>query len=308
MEKLVIVKRPTRLDSLIEKFNTKGQAKFYIEHLGSDFSDYQSEHDTYYKELDKLTSELDEFGQIQLLDWKYLPSYLFGANDLVFTIGQDGLVANTLKYLDSQLLIGINSDKSRWDGVLSVFSTSDAKKTTSKALNKQAKIQEITKAKIELSDNQILYAVNDFFVGVNNHSSARYEIFYEGKREYQSSSGIIISTPLGSSGWMRSIIEGASSISSSLNSGKSTAAQMAATKWNDNLLHFAVREPFPSKATKTSIVFGEVSPGSPLYIESKMGERGIIFSDGVQNDFLNFNYSVKAKISIAEKKGKLVIG
>lgn len=308
MEKLVIVTRPTRLDSLIEKFNTKDQAKFYIEHLGSDFTDYQSEHDTYYRELDKLVSSLNEFGQIQILDWNYLPNYLFGANDLVVTIGQDGLVANTLKYLDNQLLIGINSDKNRWDGILSVFSASQAKKTAARALNNLAKIQEITKAKIELSDNQVLYAVNDFFVGVNNHSSARYEILYNGNREYQSSSGIIISTPLGSSGWMRSVIAGASSISSIVNKTQNNAASKLNAQWNDNLLHFAVREPFPSNTTKTSIVFGDVSPSQPLYIESKMGERGIIFSDGVQKDYLNFNYSVKAKISIADKKGKLVIG
>lgn len=308
MEKIIIVTRPTRLDAVVEKFNTEGQAKFYIEHLGADFSDYKLEHDTYYRELDLLSSSVQEFGQIQVLDWKHLPNYVFGPKDLVITIGQDGLVANTLKYLDAQLLIGFNSDKRRWDGILSLFSASDAKSIVERSLTNKSEVKEITKAKIELSDNQVLYAVNDFFIGVNNHSSARYEISYDNKKEYQSSSGIIVSTPLGSSGWMRSVLLGAATISRRVNDKNTNPKIEVKSSWSDNVLHFAVREPFPSNNTQTSIVFGKVTETKPLVIESRMGERGIIFSDGVQKDYLNFNNSVKAKISVASDKGRLVTG
>ena len=220
MEKIVLITRPTRLDALIEKFNTKPQAKFYIEHLGADFTDYEEEHDTYYRELDALKSVVQEFGHMQVLDWKHLSNYIFGAKDLVITIGQDGLVANTLKYLDQQLLIGFNSDFDRWDGILSRFHTGQARDVITRALRHRAKVYGVTKAKVELSDQQVLYAVNDFFIGVNNHSSARYEISYGGKRENQSSSGVIVSTPLGSSGWMRSILRGAKGISQSIDDTK----------------------------------------------------------------------------------------
>ena len=308
MEKIIIVTRPTRLDALIEKFNTEGQAKFYIEHLGSDFSDYKQESDIYYRELDLLVSSMHDFGQVQILDWKFLPNYIFGKNDLVLTIGQDGLVANTLKYLDEQLLIGINSDKTRWDGILSLFSAKDAKLIAEKAQNSKATVREITKAKIELSDNQVLYAVNDFFVGVSNHASARYEISFNGIKEYQSSSGIIISTPLGSSGWMRSVLEGAENISHKIDGTVAHSVSQPIKAWSDDILQFAVREPFPSNSTQTSIAYGVVLGGQSLTIESKMGENGIIFSDGVQKDYLNFNYSVKANVTIAQQKGRLVVG
>ena len=38
-EKLVLVTRRTRLEELIERFNTRGQAQFYIDHAGGDFAD-----------------------------------------------------------------------------------------------------------------------------------------------------------------------------------------------------------------------------------------------------------------------------
>ena len=37
-KKLVIVTRKTRLQELVERFNTRSQAKFYIEHAGGDFT------------------------------------------------------------------------------------------------------------------------------------------------------------------------------------------------------------------------------------------------------------------------------
>ena len=45
--KIVLVKRKTRLDELISRFNSASQAKFYVEHLGADFSDYEQEHEEY---------------------------------------------------------------------------------------------------------------------------------------------------------------------------------------------------------------------------------------------------------------------
>jgi len=37
-----------------------------------------------------------------------LPNFIFGPSDLVVAVGKDGLVANTLKYLDGQTLYAVN--------------------------------------------------------------------------------------------------------------------------------------------------------------------------------------------------------
>ena len=49
--KIVIVTQKSRLQELLCKYNTKAQAKFYIEHMGADFSDYILEDETYQKAL-----------------------------------------------------------------------------------------------------------------------------------------------------------------------------------------------------------------------------------------------------------------
>jgi NAD kinase len=304
MAKIIIVHKPTRLDALVAKFNTVQQAEFYIEHLHGSFADYEQEHETYYNALSELSAAASLFGKVQLVDWKFLPNFIFGRDDLVVTIGQDGLIANTLKYLDGQKLIGINPDPGRWDGVLSPFSVDDSKKIIKAALSGDVPVRKVTKAKIKLSDSQTLYAVNDFFIGIHNHTSARYTITVGKESEYQSSSGIIVSTPLGRTGWMKSIIAGAEGVA-----GKADESQLLidSGQWGSDSLMYAVREPFPSVNTGTNFVFGRIEKGTRFNIESKMGENGCIFSDGVESDYLDFNYSVVAEIGVAESKGVVVV-
>ena len=76
--------------------------------------------------------------------------------------------------------------------------------------------------------------------------------------------------------------------------------------WESDYLYFTVREPFPTRTTRASLVFGRVTPETPLILESQMAENGVIFSDGIEKDFLEFNSGTKAVIGIAEKKGVLV--
>src|SRR5207249_8312571 len=97
--KIILVTRPTRLDELVARFNTVGQAQFYIEHLGADFSDYQREDENYRNALQDVRMDLERLGRVQIIDRTFLPNFIFGENDTVVTLGQDGLVANTLKYL-----------------------------------------------------------------------------------------------------------------------------------------------------------------------------------------------------------------
>ncbi|MCC9032632.1 hypothetical protein LMH45_11125, partial [Neisseria gonorrhoeae] len=53
-----------------------------------------------------------------------MTNYIFAADDIVVTLGQDGMVANTLKYLNGQPLVGVNPEPKRWDGVLLPFEPS----------------------------------------------------------------------------------------------------------------------------------------------------------------------------------------
>ena len=123
--KIVLVVRPTRLDELVVRHNTIQQAQFYVEHLGADFSDYQREHDVYHAEQQATVRTLEQWGRYQIIDRSFLPNFIFGPSDIVVALGQDGLVANTMKYLDGHPLIGLNPDAKRYDGILLPFVAND---------------------------------------------------------------------------------------------------------------------------------------------------------------------------------------
>lgn len=322
--KLVLVIRETRLEELKARFNTASQARFYIERLGGDFSDYEQEDASYRAAVDRTRQELSTLGRVQVVHRTLVPNFIFGPTDTVVAVGQDGLVANTLKYLDSQPLIGVNPDPSRYDGQLLPFTVKDLRRIVPEALRRTRPTKLVTMAKAKLNNGQIIHAVNDLFIGPKSHGSARYTLQHGSVTERHSSSGVIVSTGLGSTGWFSSLIVGAQAVSAALASNfilatptgqragvetteLSSRAKKLRFPCDADHLFFTVREPFPSKTTGVELVFGRVSTASPLTIESHMAERGVIFSDGVESDFLEFNSGARAEIGIAERKGVLVI-
>lgn len=305
--KIILIKKRTRLEELIIRYNTIEQAKFYIEHLGSDFSYYVKEDRQYKSAVSGAQQILETLGRVQTVDRDFIPNFIFGSQDIVVAVGQDGLVANTLKYLSSQQLIGVNPDPARWDGVLLPFKVSDLRSIIPEVIRGARPVSEITIAKAALNDGQVLYAVNDLFIGQKTHVSSRYQIHVGENFENQSSSGIIVSTGLGSTGWLKSILAGATNIADKYYQRKVEVQQIETSSWNIDYLYYSVREPFPSKTSGTNLVFGKVSGAEPLKILSYMPENGVIFSDGIENDFLEFNAGVEATISVAEKRGYLVL-
>ena len=223
--KLILVTRPTRVAELKRRFNTRMQAKFYVGHLGQDFSDYEQEDDLYAGSVKAIQQVLDTLGHVQVIDRSFLPNFVFGPQDIVIVLGQDGLVANTVKYLDGQPVIGVNPDPARWDGQLLPFRVPDVGKVVPEVLQRKRTLKPVTMAQATLNTGERLYAVNDLFIGPRTHTSARYLIEVGGGREAHSSSGVIVSTGLGSTGWLKSLLTGASAIVQSLGSPKARELQ-----------------------------------------------------------------------------------
>lgn len=304
--KIVLIVRRTRLDDLIARFNTEAQAKFYVEHLGADFSDYRKEHEKYNTAVQHTQRLLSQMGRLQTIDRGYITNFIFGKTDTVVVLGQDGLVANVLKYLNDQPVIGVNPDPDRWEGILLPFIVSDLSKVIPDVFTGNRPIRSVTMAKAMLNNGQTLYAVNDLFIGQKTHASARYELHIDSYSEAHSSSGIIVSTGLGSSGWFRSILTGAAGIVSHISGKEIRAKQKDSFGWDAEYLYFSVREPWPSKTSSAKTTFGKITVNSPLTLVSQMPENGVIFSDGIENDFIEFNSGTFASITVADKKGHLV--
>ena len=162
----------------------------------------------------------------------------------------------------------------------------------------------------KLGDGQSLLAFNDLFIGRKTHVSARYNLTHGRRSEDQSSSGIIVSTGAGSTGWLSAVLNGAAGVVEPFAGTKAVAPVRAGFRfaWDAPKLCFSVREPFVSKASEAGIVWGNVRAGEKLEVVSQMPQDGVIFSDGIEADYLSFDSGAVASISVAEEKARLVAG
>lgn len=303
-KKLIIVTRKTRLQELVERFNTRSQAKFYIETAGSDFNDYEREDDAYKRSLEVLRRSVDFEMPVQLVDRLFVPTFHFLPEDLIVTLGQDGLVANTAKYVGVQPIVAVNPEPERFDGVLLPFLPDQARAAVAKVIEANAKIREVTLAEVKLEDGQRLLAFNDLFIGARSHVSALYRINYGNVSEMQSSSGVLVSTGAGSTGWLSSVFNMASGVAGFCGG---TAVQPYRMQWEDPRLVYVVREPFISRHSRASLVAGIIESGQELVLESRMPLGGAVFSDGMEADFLQFNSGAIATVRAAERRARLVV-
>jgi NAD kinase len=302
IEYAIIVKNKTRLEALIERFNTRAQAKFYIESLGGNFEDYAVEHEMFHQSLVSLQTQLSRILKNKIVERVYLPSFLFSEKNVIIVIGQDGLVANTAKYSGGCPIIAVNPDKARYDGILLPFDTSDFISGVEQVLDQSFPSRTMRFAEAKLNDGQRLLAFNDLFIGASSHISARYQISFNEDTEEHSSSGLIVSTPAGSTGWLSSIFNMAYGVAGVFE--KNLVPKQPQIE--DDELLFAVREPFLSKRTQAGINAGLIQHNQHLTIESLMPSSGIIFSDGIEADFLKFNSGAIATIGLAPESARLV--
>lgn len=144
-----------------------------------------------------------------------------------------------------------------------------------------------------------------FLSGPTHTHLARYQISFNGINENQSSSGVIVSTGAGSTAWLSSLFNMASGINKAFS--KDAGVQRRQMDWEMEKLVFVVREPFQSKSSDIDLSAGIIEKNNELTIESFMPENGIIFSDGIESDFMKFNSGSIVKIGIAKEKAKLVL-
>jgi len=303
--KVVIVTRKTQLEELTARFNSVPQARFYLEHAGRDFSIISETHQQYHEVLNGIRSSIPAKLKHQVIERGFLPQYKFTEDDLVITIGHDGLVVNTAKYLINQPILPVNPDPVRIDGVLLPFNAANFTDAFKSSLEYTLPIRRVSMVESLLDDGQSLLGFNDLFVGARSHVSARYDIHINGKTELQSSSGIIISTGAGSTGWLQSIYAGAASVVKALGGQTIEPKQGGRLPLDSNQLVFAVREPFPSKVTGTKLSFGVINRDECLTVNSHMTDNGVIFSDGVEADYLSFNAGSTATIKLSDRHANL---
>jgi hypothetical protein len=325
-KRVTVVTRPTRLSGLLQRWGTRGLAKFKfrankmaalaragrLEQAASvqkkagdvDFELLENEDEIYRDAVSRLTRDLDLGVPVQVIDRSFMPNYDFSMSTAVVVLGQDGLVANAAKYVGDAPIIGVNPDPVRFDGVLLPFQLADARNALRTVLAGKGRIREATLAEARLQDGQQMLAFNDFFIGVRSHVSARYKISVSGRTESHSSSGVLVSTGAGSTGWMSSVFNMAAGIAAAHGRNRLEPPRL---NWNDPRLLWAVREPFVSRTSQAGLVCGTLEGGAEMVLESMTPENGVIFSDGIEADALEFNAGTIATIAVASRKARLII-
>ena len=322
---IAIVTTQTRLRGLLARWGTRSSAKFRLnqaqaiqrlavagtsmelsedQEVTDDFDQYEQEDQAYTSAVQQLRTELDIGLPIAIVPREYLPNFDFLNCCAVVVIGPDGLVANSAKYVGDLPILGVNPDPQRVDGVLLPIELKAARAMLQRTLKQNARIREVTMGEVELNDGQKLLAFNDFFIGRRTHVSARYTIQTEDASEPQSSSGVIVATGAGSTGWLSSIFNMARGVTQ-LGGGTAGAAQRLA--WEDRRLAWVVREPFSSRHSRANLVAGILEQDKCLQLESMMPEHGVIFSDGIEADGIDFNSGSIATVRVAQQRAKLVV-
>jgi NAD kinase len=292
--RVVVITRATDYQALLERHGTREQARFFLETRGQDIADVERRHRRFEEVLGEISRAVPMKWRRSRITRADLNRFVFEPEDIVTCVGQDGLVANAAKYLTGQLVVGINPDPERNDGVLVPHRSKDAARLLAAAAEGRVVVEERTMVEARVDDGQTLLAANEIYIGHRTHQSARYRVQWRGQEERHSSSGVVIATGTGATGWARSIVLGRRGDASKL------------PRPTDPRLAFFVREAFPSISTGTSIMEGAVTVEDRLSVVSEMNEGGTLFGDGIEDDAIDFRWGLRASIGIAKLRLRLV--
>jgi hypothetical protein len=292
--RVVVVHRRTEYDELVAAHGTRGQAAFVLGSRGRDLAELEDRHRRTQAAIADALAAVPVAWRRGTVERADVSRFLFAPEDVVVVVGQDGLVANVAKYLDGQPVIGIDPEPGRNAGVLVTHAARDL----GDLLRGTAHVTERTMVQASLDDGQRLLALNEVFVGHPTHQTARYELrppAADGRggpgAEAQASSGVIVATGTGATGWCSSV-------------ARERRSGLAMPAPGEPRLVWFVREAWGSPATGTSLTEGELS-GTELAL-TVTSDRLVAFGDGIETDALVLGWGQTVRVGRAATALRLV--
>jgi hypothetical protein len=286
--RVVVVHRATELEELLARHGTRGQVEFFLHTRGRELAEVERRHRAQQTALTTVLAAAPvewHQGRVERAD---LDRFLFGPEDLVVVVGQDGLVANVAKYVDTQPVIGIDTDPARNPGVL----VPHPPEAAGDLLRSVPRLEQRTMVEAHTDDGQDLRALNEVFVGPQTHQTARYALSASGHEEAQASSGVVVATGTGATGWCRSLwLEHHSTL--------------RLPRPTERGLAWFVREAWPSPATGTSYTEGLLAE-DPLRLRVE-SEHVVLFGDGIEADRLDLAWGQSLTVGLSEHRLHLVV-
>ena len=280
--RVVVVHRATELDELLARHGTRGQASFFLTTRGRTIDEVDARHAAIHDARQRVAAAIP-------LDWRraeveraILPTFVWGPDDIVVVVGQDGLVANVAKYLTGQPVIGVDPLPGGNAGVLVPHTPADVPALLTAVAAGRATLTPRTMVEATTDDGQTLTALNEIYLGQPGHQSARYRIATADAHERHSSSGVIVGTGTGASGWCASLQR--------LQAPGLTLPQPDAPG-----LAWFVREPWPSPSTQAGMVAGLLDVDATLTLDVE-SDTLVIFGDGMETDRLTIGWGQRVTI------------
>lgn len=290
----VVVHRRTELDALVAHHGTRQQAEFFLRSRGRDPEQLVGADETQQEALRHVAGTIPADWRRVQVERTDLSRFVFGREDIVIVVGQDGLVANVAKYLDEQPVIGLNPDPERNPGVLVPHPTAALAGLLARAVSPDvhAHLEPRTMVIARVDDGQELRGLNEIYVGHPSHQSARYRLATaDGAIERQSSSGVLVGTGTGATGWCRSV---------ALERG----SQLRQPTPVERGLCWYTREAWPSPATGTAHTEGLVDEGGVLTVTAESDL--VVFADGIESDALRITWGQSVTLSVAPRRLQLL--
>ena len=288
LPRCVLVERPTEFRELLARHGTREQARFFLAQRGLQIEAVEERHLQYEETRTRVIGAIPPAWRTATVERGDLDRFLFAADDIVVVLGQDGLVANVAKYLNGQPVIGLNPEPDRYPGVLVRQRPEAMADLCADLIAGRAGVEERTMVRAALDDGQELRALNEVFVGHRSHQSARYVLGVGGVSEHQSSSGLIVATGSGATGWAKSINQGRLALPAPV------APELA----------WFVREAWESPATGASLTAGVLAPDAVIGVTSEID--GVVFGDGIEDDHLAVGWGQRVENSAARERLALV--
>ncbi|MEU1185325.1 hypothetical protein ABZ464_48515 [Streptomyces sp. NPDC005820] len=291
----VLVHRTTEYEELVARHGTHGQAAFFLSSRGRDIEEVAERHRRTRRALAEVTSAIPLTWRQSQVERADLDRFLFAPEDVVIVVGQDGLVANVAKYLAGQPVVGIDTDPGRNPGVLVRHRPADAGALLPSVLASGTGVSELTMVEAVADDTQRLVALNEIYLGAAGHQTARYRLGLEddgGAAEAQASSGVLVGTGTGATGWIRSVWQ-------------ERGGRVRLPAPTEQRLVWFVREAWPSPATGTSCVAGELTAGDGLTLTVE-SERIVAFGDGIESDAVELTWGQTVRVGVCGERLRLV--
>ena len=284
--RLVLVHRRSQLDELLAEHSTLAAVEFFLGTRGQSVEPVVAADAAQRRALDDVVAATPGDWRQASVERAQLSRFLFEPDDLVVVVGQDGLVPNVAKYLTGQPVLGVAPGK---PGLLCRYPAASLRGVVDGTAGAWTTTRSMVEARLD--DGQTLAALNEVFVGDRGHQSARYRVSVGEASEIQSSSGLIVGTGTGATGWLASLWAQA-------------RPSFALPDADSADLAYFVREAWPSPATGTSLVAGLLASEAEVRIRAQSSL--VVFGDGIERDRLRVEWGQEIVLGRSRRQLRLL--